>query len=134
MSDTGHQAGKPPKYDVKGGRSFKMWTMKYKALMHNIEIGAVLSPGFGGILPAKEAIVLDLRQPSEKAQSVAKAINNKAVNGCVLAIATAEMMNKIIEEQAHSKDWPGRKFTRIWERIQEDEKPDDDMAEFELDE
>ena len=42
--------------------------------------------------------------------------------------------NKVIEEQAHNKDWPGGKFTRIWERIQEDEKPDDDTAKFELDE
>ena len=43
-------------------------------------------------------------------------------------------MNKVIKEQAHDPDWPGRKFTRIWTRIKEDEKPDDDMSKFELDE
>ena len=51
-----------------------------------------------------------------------------------MALETAIMMNKIIEEQANSTDWPGRKFTRLWEGIQLDEKPDDDAAEFELDE
>ena len=51
-----------------------------------------------------------------------------------MAFETAETMNKIIEKQANDTDWPGGKFTRLWERIQSDEKPDDDMAEFELDE
>ena len=58
----------------------------------------------------------------------------KAVNGYILSFETPEMMNKVTEEQAHDQDWPGGKFTRIWNRIKEDEKPDDDMAEFELDE
>ena len=44
------------------------------------------------------------------------------------------MMNKVIEEQDHDPDWPGGKFTRIWARIKADEKPDDTMAELELDE
>ena len=102
--------------------------------MHSIGIKAVLSPWFDGTLPATEATILDLTNASEKEQSVAKTTNAKAVNGCILAFETAEMMNKIIEEQAHDTDWPGGKFTRLWERIQLDEKPDDDMAEFELDE
>ena len=93
-----------------------MWVMKYKAWMHNIGIGAAFSPGFDGTLPAKEVTVIDLIQTSDKAQSVALTLNYKAVNGCVLAFKTAEMMNKVIEEQAHSKDWPGGKFTRIWEK------------------
>ena len=101
--------------------------------MHNIVIAVVLSLWFGDTLPAKEATVLDLTQPSDSAQLVALALNYKAVNGCVLLFKTAEMMNKVIEEQADNKDWPGGNFTRIWERIKEDEKPDDDMAEFELD-
>ena len=117
MSDTGNHAGKPPKYDGKGGRSFEMWKMKMKAWMHNVGIGAALSPGFDGTLPATEATVLDLTKASDKDQSVAKTTNAKAVNGCVLAFETAEMMNKITEEQAHDTDWPGGKFTRLWERI-----------------
>ena len=44
------------------------------------------------------------------------------------------MMNKVIEEQDHDPDWPGGKFTRIWTRIKEGEKPDGTMAEFELNE
>jgi len=107
--------------------------MKQKAWMHNIVIAVVLSLWFGNTLPAKEATVLDLTQPSDSAQLVALALNYKAVNGCVLLFKTAELMNKVIEEQADNKDWPGGNFTRIWERIKEDEKPDDDMAEFELD-
>ena len=114
MSDTGHHAGKPPKYDGKGGQSFKMWVMKYKAWMHNIGIGAVESPGSDRTLPAKEATVLDLTQISDKAQLVALALNYKAVNECVLSFETAEMVNEVIEEQAHNKIWPGDKFTRIW--------------------
>ena len=78
--------------------------MKQKAWMHNIGIRAALSPRFDGTLPTKEATVLNLTQPSEKEQLVAKAINTKAVNGCVLASPTAETMNKIIKEQAHCKD------------------------------
>ena len=101
--------------------------------MHNIGCRAVLSPGFDGTLPAKEATVLNLTQPSDKAQSVAFALNYEAVNACVSSFKTAETMNKVIKEQAHNKDWPGGKCTRICERTQEDETPGDDMAEFELD-
>ena len=81
MSDTGHHAGKPPKYDGNGGQSFEMCVMKCKAWMHNIGITAVL----------------DLTQPSDKALSVALALNYKAVNRCVLLFETAEMLNKAIE-------------------------------------
>ena len=51
-----------------------------------------------------------------------------------MSFETPEMMNKITKEQDHDPDWPGEKFTRIWTRIKEDEKPDDKIAEFELDE
>ena len=110
-----------------------MWVMKYKDWMHDVGIGTALSPGFDVTLPATEATILDLTKASDKEQSVAKTTNAKAVNGCVLVFETAEMMNKIIKEQAHGTDWPGGKFTRLCKRIQLDEKPDDDMAKFELD-
>ena len=48
---------------------------------------------------------------TEKDRLVAKTTNAKAVNGCILAFKTVEMMNKIIEEQANDTDWPGWKFT-----------------------
>ena len=93
MSDTGNHAGKPPKYDGKGGRSFEMWIMKYKAWMHNVGIGAALSPRFDGTLPPTEATILGLTKAPDKEQSVAKTANAKGVNGCVLAFKTADMMN-----------------------------------------
>ena len=71
MSDTVNHAGKPPKYDGQGGQSFKMWVMKQKAWLHNIECGAALSPGFDGIFPATKGAVLDPPKPAEKAQHVA---------------------------------------------------------------
>ena len=86
MLDTGHQAGKPSKYDGKGGQSFKIRAIKYTAWMHNIGIWAVLSPGFDGALPAKEATIPNLTQPSDEAHSVANALNEKAVNGCVFGV------------------------------------------------
>ena len=98
MSDTGNHAGKPPKYDEKGGRSFKIWVTKQKA----------------NALIRKRATSGESR--------------------CVLAFETAEMMNKTTEEQDYCKYWPGGKFSRISERIHLNEKPDDDMAKFELNE
>ena len=133
MSATGHQSVKPPKYDGKGGRNFEMWVMKQKAWLHNIGCEAVFSPGFDGTLSATKDTVFDLTQPAEKAQSVVIGQNYKAVNGCILSFEMPEMMNKVIEEQNHDPDWPGGKFTRIWTRIKEDEKPDDTMDEFKLD-
>ena len=105
-----------------------------KAWLHNIGYGTVLSPGFDGTLPATERVVLDLIKQAEKAQFLALNQNYKAVNECILLFETPETMNKVIEEQNHDPDWPGGKFTRIWTTIEEDEKPDDTMAEFELDE
>ena len=134
MSDTGHHAGKPPKYDGKGGRSFDIWVMKKKAWLYNIGCGAVLISGFDGTLSVTKRAVLNPTVVAEKAQHVALNQKYKAVNGCILSFETPEMMNKVMEEQAHDPDCPGGKFTRIWTRIKEDEKPDDTMAKFELDE
>ena len=106
MSDTGHHAGKPPKYDGKGGRSFEMWVMKQKAWLHNIGCGAVVSPGFDRTLSTTNGVVLDPMTAGEKAQQVALNQNYKAVNACILSFETLETMNKIIEEQDHDPDWP----------------------------
>ena len=113
MSDTGHHAGKPPKYDGKGGRSFDIWVMKKKAWLYNIGCGAVLISGFDGTLSVTKRAVLNPTVVAETAQQVALNQNYKAVNGCILSFETPEMMNKVIEEQDHDPDWPGGKFTRI---------------------
>ena len=98
MSDTGYHSGKPPKYDGKGERSFKVWIMKHKAWLHNTGYGDVPSSAFDGTLPATEGTVLDLTDESQKAQSVALAQHSKAVNGCILAFKMPELMIKIIKK------------------------------------
>ena len=84
-------------------------------------------------MPPTKATVLDPTQPAKKEQSMALGQNYKAVKGCILSFKMPEIMNKIIEKQAHDLDWLGGKFTRIWNRTKEGENPDDDMSEFELD-
>ena len=128
MSDTGHHLGKTPKYDRRGGRSFKIWVMQQKAWLHKTGCGAVVSPGFDATLPATKGTVLDPATAAEQAQGVALSQNFKAVNGCILSFEMPEIMDKVIKEQDHDPDWPGGKFTRIWTRIKEAEKSDDTMA------
>ena len=60
MSDTIYQAKEPPKCDVKGNRSFEMWMMKFKAWLHNVGYGAVLTSEFDATLPAIEGTILEL--------------------------------------------------------------------------
>ena len=78
-----------------------MWVMKSKAWMHNIGIGATLSPGFDGTLPATKGTVFDPTKQAEKAQQVALNQKFKALNGCILSFKTPEMTNKVIEEHDH---------------------------------
>ena len=66
MSNVSHGIRKPPTYDKKGKRSFEMFVMTSKSLLHNVGYGAVLNSRFHLMLLATEGMVLDLTKNNNK--------------------------------------------------------------------
>ena len=117
MLEVSNHTGKPPKYDEKEKKSFEMWIMIFKAWLHNVGCGTVLSSGFGLTLNSHEGKVLDLTKDGNGLEIVALGVNYKTLNGLSLAFETAQIMNKVIEEQVEDTGWPSGKFTKIWAQI-----------------
>ena len=136
MSDTNNSSMRPPKYDGKGGQSFILWTMQFKAWLASRGAADVTTAGFNATLPGAEAdrASLDPTNGGEKKQIEALDANAKGMYGLTLAITTPSMMCKIILEQKADADWPNGKFNNVWNKILEDEQPDDETAEYKMEE
>ena len=96
----------------------------------------VLTPGFNGTLHNAESnrAGLDASIDAQKKKIEALDANAKGMYGIILAMTTPSMMHKIILEQKTDADWPTGKFNNVWNKILEDEQPDDETAEYEMEE
>ena len=132
MSDTNTSSMRPPpKYDGKGGQSFILWTMQFKAWLASKGALDVTIAGFNAKLPNAEADRAGLNPvvADDKKQIEALDANAKGMYGIILAMTTPSMMHKIILEQKSDADWPTGKFNNVWNKMLEDEQPDDEKAE-----
>ena len=136
MSDTNNSSMCPPKYDGKGGQCVILSTMQFKAWLASKGASAVITAGFNATLPPSEAARagLDSTIADQKKQIDALDENAKGMYGIILAMTTPSMMHKIILEQKADADWPTGKFNNVWNKMLEDEQPDDETAEYEMEE
>ena len=122
------------KYNGKGGPHFTMWRMKIKAYLAEKKLAEILLDGFKATLPDAEDTILDQGVPKDKKEIRARELNAKGVYALIQALETTELMNKIMLEQIRDTKWPGGKFSDMWNAINEDEQPDDVVAEMSMEE
>ena len=65
-------------------------------------------------------------------ESRAQDLNARGIYALIQALETPELMNKIILEHMRDVKWPGGKFSDMWDDINEDEQPNDVVAEMSM--
>ena len=121
-----------PKYNGKGGPHFTMFKMKFKAYLAEKKLAEILLVGFKATLPDAEDTILDEGKENEKKQLRARELNAKGIHALIQALETPELMDKIMLEQMRDTKWPSGKFSDMWKAINEDEQPNDVVAEMSM--
>jgi hypothetical protein len=87
---------------------------------------------FAGELPVKEKDTSDLT--SDKGKNWANAVrkNKKTMTQCVLSWTKVAQLNKLNHATRANKDWPSRKAHEVMIQLVKEHKPDDRMAEMEM--
>ena len=120
-----------PEFD---GTEFVLFDMKFCAYAAVNKFGDALKPGFESKLPNREDAVLDETKAPELARDTARSMNARAVQALIMASKNDNLMNLIKKNMKADPAWPGAKAWKIWDELQVEYQPDDDVAEAELEE
>jgi hypothetical protein len=110
-----------------------MWKMKFEADMVMKGLYDAFQPEFAAEHPTKEKMEFYLMDKTEKKQHDAVVMNQKAMMQFALLFSTVPLLNKLNCEKSKDKtNWPSRKAYHVMSAIVKEFKPEDTMAEMEM--
>ncbi len=123
---------KSHQWDGKKGDSYLMWKIKFVAHLTMMGLKDCLTLEFASELPSKEKDTFDLT--SHKGKNWANAVkkNKKMMMQFVLSWIKVAGLNKLNCATRANKDWPSGKAHKVMMQLMKEYKPDDTMAEMEM--
>jgi hypothetical protein len=123
---------KPPQQDGKEGDSYIMWKIKFIAHLTMLGLKECFAPDFASELPPKEKEAFNLTTDKGKNWANAVKKNKKAMMQFALSWMKVAQLDKLNCATRANKDWPSGKAHEVMTQLVKEYKPDDMMAEMEI--
>jgi len=130
LSNVGN--AKPPQWDGKKGDSYLMWKIKFLAHATMLGLEECFTSEFEDELPEKEKDAFHFDTSEGRAHAAAVKKNKKAMMQFALSFQKVAQLNKLNRVTGVNKDWPSGKAHEVMTQLVKEYKPDDTMAEMEI--
>ncbi len=123
---------KPPQWDRKKSNSYLMWKIKFMA--HAMMLGheECYTEEFENELPDREKGAFNLSTTEGQNHAAAVKKNKKAMMQFALSFTNVAQLKKVNRAQRADPNWPTGKAHGVMTQLVKEYKPDDTMAEMEM--